>query len=318
MDKTNDIIVSISCITYNHEPYIRECLDGFMLQKTTFPIEILIHDDASTDGTAEIIREYEAKYPKIIKPIYQTENQYSKGISISATFNWPRAKGKYIAMCEGDDYWTDPLKLQKQVDALEKNFNINICSHPSMRLYGNEVKKDGYGFWGDRERIITAKQVIINSSSTAPLQSILFRNNGIDKITEIIKNLLGGHSSLQIFYSLPNGLYYLPEYMSVYRVNSASSISKKLFKNDLHYLERQKRNWMGLDLLNKYSNFIFNDDFEKSKRFRALSAIKTGYLSTKQIVDLIMEYKLYKNFKELLFTLIRVYYSHIRNYNGKN
>jgi len=107
----DDIVVSISCITYNHAPYIRQCLDGFVMQKTTFPFEILIHDDASTYGTPDIIREYEAKYPGLIKPIYQTENQHSKGVKISQTFNWPRARGKDIALCEGDDYWTDPYKL---------------------------------------------------------------------------------------------------------------------------------------------------------------------------------------------------------------
>jgi len=113
--------VSICCLAYNHEPYIRDCLDGFMIQQTNFDFEVLIHDDASTDKTAEIIREYEKKYPDIIKPIYQTENQYSKRVGITRVFQFPRARGKYIAMCEGDDYWTDPLKLQKQVDFLESN-----------------------------------------------------------------------------------------------------------------------------------------------------------------------------------------------------
>ena len=120
VDKKN-ILVSICCLTYNHEKYIRDCLDGFVNQKTNFNYEILIHDDASTDGTVDIIREYESKYPTIIKPIYQVENQYSKGKSISATYNWSRVAGKYIAQCEGDDYWTDQLKLQKQVDFLEAN-----------------------------------------------------------------------------------------------------------------------------------------------------------------------------------------------------
>ena len=125
----SDVLVSICCITYNHAPYIRQCLDGFIMQKTNFKFEILIHDDASTDGTADIIREYEAKYPSIFKPIYQTENQYSKGKNISATYNWPRAVGKYIAQCEGDDYWTDPLKLQKQVDFMEANPEYVLCCH---------------------------------------------------------------------------------------------------------------------------------------------------------------------------------------------
>lgn len=115
------ILVSICCLAYNHENYIRQCLEGFLMQKTNFEFEILIHDDASLDHTTNIIREYEQKYPEIIKPIYQTENQYSNGVGVSVNFQFPRAKGKYIAMCEGDDYWTDPLKLQKQVDFLEAN-----------------------------------------------------------------------------------------------------------------------------------------------------------------------------------------------------
>lgn len=128
-------LVSISCITYNHAPYIRQCLDGFMMQQTNFAFEVLIHDDASTDGTTEIIKEYERKYPGIIKPIYEEENQWVKGRRGSAVFNFPRAKGKYIAMCEGDDYWTDPLKLQKQVDFLESHPDYVMCSHQCRKYF---------------------------------------------------------------------------------------------------------------------------------------------------------------------------------------
>jgi len=110
MNQSNtDPLVSICCLTYNHAPYIRDAIEGFLMQKTNFPVEILIHDDASTDGTADIIREYETRYPDIIKPIYQTENQYSKGVKISWEYQFSRARGKYIALCEGDDYWTDKL-----------------------------------------------------------------------------------------------------------------------------------------------------------------------------------------------------------------
>ena len=114
-------VVSVICCTYNHEPYIRQCLEGFMMQKTDFPFEVLVHDDASTDNTSSIVKEFEAKFPDIIKPIYQLENQYHKKIDILTTYLFSRAKGRYIALCEGDDYWTDPLKLQKQVDFLEQN-----------------------------------------------------------------------------------------------------------------------------------------------------------------------------------------------------
>lgn len=130
-------LVSICCITYNHESYIRQCLDGFLMQKTNFKYEILIHDDASTDATADIIREYELKYPEIIKPIYQTENQYSKGIKVSS-LNYKRAKGEYIALCEGDDYWIEPCKLQKQVDFLENNPEYSLCFHRAKVIYDGE------------------------------------------------------------------------------------------------------------------------------------------------------------------------------------
>ena len=120
-------LVSISCITYNHEPYIVQALDGFLMQKTSFPFEVLVHDDASTYRTADIIREYEKKFPEIIKPLYEEENQWIKGRRGSAEFNFPRAKGKYIALCEGDDYWIDENKLQMQVDFLEKNPEYGMC-----------------------------------------------------------------------------------------------------------------------------------------------------------------------------------------------
>lgn len=120
-------VLSICCAAYNHERFIRECLDGFLMQETTFPVEILIHDDASTDGTADIIREYEARYPQAIKPVYEKENQYSKGTG--DLFSLKRASGQYIAICEGDDYWTDPTKLQTQVDFLDRNPDYVICYH---------------------------------------------------------------------------------------------------------------------------------------------------------------------------------------------
>ena len=120
-DNSDTPLVSVRCVTYNHEPYIAQALDGFLMQKTNFPFEVIVHDDASTDRTAEIIREYEARFPKIIKPIYETENQYSKHDGSLRRIMDAACKGKYIAFCEGDDYWIDENKLQMQVDFLEKH-----------------------------------------------------------------------------------------------------------------------------------------------------------------------------------------------------
>jgi len=120
-------LVSIDCLTYNHEAFLREAIEGFLMQETTFPVEILIHDDASTDRTAEIVREFEAKYPHLIKPIYQTENQYAKGNIMKC--NLSRAKGDFIAVCNGDDWWTSPKKLETQIGYLLSNPHVAGCFH---------------------------------------------------------------------------------------------------------------------------------------------------------------------------------------------
>lgn len=133
-------LVSIKCLVYNHEPYLRQCLDGFVMQKTNFAYEVIVHDDASTDNSANIIKEYAKKYPNIIKPIFESHNQFSeKNGSVGRIMNaalHPRAK--YIAICEGDDYWTDPNKLQIQVDFLEKNKDYAFCCH-RFKIY-DEIK----------------------------------------------------------------------------------------------------------------------------------------------------------------------------------
>ena len=124
------ISISISVLAYNHKNFIRQMLEGIIMQKTNFKFEILIHDDASTDGTADIIREYQVKFPQIIKPILQQKNQFSQGVDPHIYFNWPRAQGQYLCLCEGDDYWTDPFKLQKQKDFLDAHPECSLVFHP--------------------------------------------------------------------------------------------------------------------------------------------------------------------------------------------
>ena len=130
-------LVAIKCLVYNHEPYLRDCLEGFVMQQTNFPFVAIVHDDASTDNSAAIVREYAEKYPNIIKPIYETENQYSKrdgslGRIVNGTI--ADSGAKYVAICEGDDYWIDPLKLQKQVKFMEANPEIGLCYTDYNRL----------------------------------------------------------------------------------------------------------------------------------------------------------------------------------------
>lgn len=135
-----EVLVTIRCCAYNHERFIRQCLEGFVMQKADFRFEAIVHDDASTDNTAAIIREYAEKYPDIIKPIYETENQYSKHDGSLTRIMNAHTRGKYIAMCEGDDYWTDPYKIQKQVDFLESHPDYVMCSSRWDEYFENEKR----------------------------------------------------------------------------------------------------------------------------------------------------------------------------------
>ncbi len=154
-DHSETPLVSICSITYNHINFIRQALDGFLMQATSFPVEIIIHDDASTDGTAEIIREYQACYPDKIYAILQQENQRSFGKRIFS-FTSEKARGKYIALCEGDDYWISAKKLQTQVEFLEQHPNCSACFHDTQivfedksqesRRYCQNLSKEFYGF----------------------------------------------------------------------------------------------------------------------------------------------------------------------------
>lgn len=225
-----DPLVSICCLVYNHEPYIRECLDGFMMQKTDFPFEVLIHDDASTDKSAEIIREYEEKYPEIIKPIYQTENQYSKGIGVTRVFQFPRAKGKYIALCEGDDYWTDPLKLQKQVDFLEANNEYSLCvgGFKKINVYNKEcdeiiiipygVNKSNEGYDFTLEEI---KKGWLTKTLTAVFRNDITLNDKLGKYKY-------GRDINLFYHILKTGKgFYFTEVMGVYRIHEGGVNSMK-------------------------------------------------------------------------------------------
>ena len=117
---TGQPLVSICCPTFNHASYLKDALSGFLSQRTSFPFEIIIRDDASTDGTTEIVQEYAQRYPNIVHTVIETENQFKKGIR--AIHAWPSlARGEFVALCEGDDFWISPTKLQKQVELLRKH-----------------------------------------------------------------------------------------------------------------------------------------------------------------------------------------------------
>lgn len=238
---SGDIKVSICCLAYNHEKYIEEALEGFLIQETTFPFEILIHDDASTDNTANIIREYEKSYPHIIKPIYQKENQFSKFVRINAVYQIPRALGKYLAMCEGDDYWTDKLKLSKTVEFLENNKDYSACAHDVVVIDENNKTKDDTPFGNYHEDLLTINdQIKYNNipSLTLVIRKECFNIELFMKLRENTKYI--GDIQLKCMLLSQGKIKYFKEKMGVYRSittggSSFSSQNKEIAYKDSIY-----------------------------------------------------------------------------------
>ena len=253
-----DIAVSIVCDAYNHEKYIARCLDGFIMQKTSFPFEVLVHDDASTDKTADIIREYEKKYPDLIKPVYQTVNQYTRG-GIEQ-FQYPRVKGKYIAMCEGDDYWTDPLKLQKQYDAMEANPDVDICAHDAVMWDEQQGKEIRHIAPRDADGVIPVEDVIWGGGGFVATCSVFYKSELHHQFPPF-RQMSDLDYYVQIHGALRGGMLYLHECMSVYRYLTASSWSLAARKNPARImanLEEMEKimHQLDLDTEGKYSGII--------------------------------------------------------------
>ncbi len=217
--------VSILCACYNHENFIRDTLNGFIIQKTNFQFEIIAHDDASTDGTKQILIEYETKYPDIFRNIYQSENQYSKKNGDVSRIHLTAAKGKYIALCEGDDYWTDPLKLQKQVDFLEKNpdfiltcGNIIDLIEPTKEIVRHPIIEGEFSF-----------DDLIKKSYVSTLTTV-FRNSPFpEDYWSYASKIHSGDYPIYFMLLQQGKLKVFPDVFGCYRRHSQGVFSQKTF-----------------------------------------------------------------------------------------
>ena len=236
----SEVGVSVLCMAYNQEKYIRQTLESFVMQKTNFPFEVLVNDDASTDKTPEIIKEYAVKYPNIIKPVYQKENQYSKGLSIHTIYLFPKAKGKYLAFCEGDDFWTDENKLQMQYDIMEKNSDCHLCLHKVKVISENGKElKETYPR-NLRKKVLNTKKFLklIFYDYTFQTSCYFLRKedykNFIKNFNEslwlyqlYLKLRIGDEPTL-IYFGLLGKTYYINKVMSKYRKYSLGSWTSKM------------------------------------------------------------------------------------------
>lgn len=281
----NDIKVSILCITYNHEKYIRDALEGFINQKTSFNYEILIHDDASSDNTQKILHEYEKKYKNLISVVYQKENQYSRGINIEAIYQVPRAKGKYIALCEGDDYWIDENKLQKQYDAMEKHPEVDICAHGFKQMFCGTNKNEDILLYQE-ETIIPVEKVILGGGGYVATNSLFYRKSIHDNEPDFRK-ISGIDYTLQVLGAIRGGMLYLPCVMSVYRYMADGSWTKAMMNNKERKLAL---NQMWIRILTQM-DLDTNHDYQSEFGMRLLLSCITPFETISNNMKLIRKYK---------------------------
>ncbi len=321
-----DVEVTVYCLVYNHGKYLSECLNAIVNQKTNFRFKVVVHDDASTDNSADIIREFEAKYPDIIEPIYQTENQHSKRVGIVQNFIYPRMEGKYVAICEGDDFWIDENKLQKQYDAMEENPDIHLCV---CRV--REVDKNGnsLGFSKPRDpRIIggrvpaeTVVKVVAECGYQFQTSGYFYRKASYDVFNSnrdkyYVKSKIGD-TQLILYFSHLGDFYFIDEELSCHR-NNDSNWSTRVDSIPEEKLE------MVTDVIKFYNKF---DDYTGGKYRKyvkiRLDIMRRGYVhccisnNWNDKVAGIKYWKYYDTKKELIYSLMKVYAPKLLKLIGK-
>jgi glycosyltransferase involved in cell wall biosynthesis len=213
--------VSVICTTYNHACYIEDALRGFLLQKTNFPFEILVHDDASTDATASILKAYQRKYPRIIRLILQKENQYSKGMGfLMLRHVFPHARGEYLATCEGDDYWIDSDKLTSQKEALDREARFSACSCYSITQGADVVASAKRQQGPGRDRIITLLGFSFGKKGNSRTCTLFYRKEIFDSVdVNALPSFYAGDNIVRLLLLKRGPILVLGKAMVVYRLH---------------------------------------------------------------------------------------------------
>lgn len=327
------LMVTIRCIAYNQEAYIRDCLEGFVMQQTNFRFEAIVHDDASTDGTAAIIKEYAEKHPDIIKPILETENQYSKHDGSLGRIMDEHTHGKYVAYCEGDDCWIDPLKLQKQVDYLE--------AHPDCMLVHTDmdVKDVGtgtilHGKWKHQKNYNQINKdfgsqlipMILAGIYSITTLTVCARREAMEVckkegLIPVGKEYLMGDTPLWMALASKGSVHLIPDICACYHVVSESATHSKNYSNvitfyvsclkmidftvDTYKLSRSERN----RAIQEYLYFLLRDVYIDKQNY--LEEVKNGILQNKKLNvtnSLLLDTMHYnRNLKKMILLLIETY-----------
>lgn len=270
--ESEQVKVIIHCLVYNHEPYLRDCLEGFVMQQTNFPFKAVVHDDCSTDNSAAIIREYAEKYPHIIEPIYETENQWRKGTLDGIMDNAILGRSPYIAYCEGDDYWTDPLKLQKQVDYMDEHPECSMTCTNAEILTPTGILSEDFLIQSGWERptktsLLRPEDIIKKGGLHIYLHTCtkVIKANLLPEIRRVLKPCAIADYPLQIMAALNGIVFYFHDKTACYRYANPGSWTEKIQRNTTstgNYNIRIKNSLLQiLANLNQYSKNKYSKDF---------------------------------------------------------
>lgn len=253
MPQNNEPLVSIVSLVYNHRPFIIRAIESWLMQKTDFTFEIVIGEDCSTDGSREIVFDYAAKYPDLINVITSDSNVGMRENSVRTN---EAARGKYIAFCEGDDYWIDTMKLQKQVDFMESNPDFSICFHDAIVIWNDKSFPPKY-FCEKNQKEITTTEDVINSWYI-PSASMLMRREYLHDKPEWFKHVYNGDWGTQLILSTKGKIKYIDQIMSVYRKN-AGALSGGIGRN-VEFVNSKKIQL--LTFFDEYSNGKFKHEIQ--------------------------------------------------------
>ena len=312
-------MVSVRCLCYNHEAYIAQCLDGFLAQETTFPFEIIVHDDCSTDRSAAIIREYEERFPHIVKPIYETENQYSKKDgSLSQILN-NACKGKYIAFCEGDDYWINPKKIQLQFESLERNPDCNISfTKVQFILRNGEIRNYTAPSKKKFKKEIVTIEDYVNEEYKAPghwcfhTSSFFLRKSIYQEYLRqrfeggFCKFPYGDMAVITYFLTHGNGTY-IPEISSCYRLDSGGYNTYTSTHHE--FAKEQDRKLIdALEFFDEYTEYKYTSQI-RDRIYRVKVSISRHYEDKRRLVNLKQDRLMYYRNRGKILTLIKGFIS---------
>lgn len=283
----SEVLVTVVCITYNQINYIEKALESFLSQITNFRFQILVHDDASTDGTAEKLTEYSAKYPNIFKLILQSENQYSKGTLLSVDNLWSHIESRFVAFCEGDDFWLDPYKLAKQLISMTPD--TDFCFHAAMKISENGDDIKPMSLYD--KTTFTISEMIPCGGGVIPTASWFIRTKALLDLPSWLTSLLFTDYFIQIWAMRRGGAIYIPEVMCAYRTGAIGSFvdahkdtSKKVIYCDAML--------SGLNKLNR----AFENQYDKEINHRRKSILKSHIKFFTKRLEFKALYSLFKSY----------------------